>query len=339
MLALPTISPTVTHTLGGGRLRPAILALADDLAAMNLFEAADLKTGAGGVNRMVEKVFERWWDAANPEPSREFPVQFFMAAPEDARGFYVDTMGHRRHAWMFLANSSRPWKWYLGDAESLLTECADEALLSHALATLYAALDDLAYCPKPPEYLAWAKNFWWDGADELPRGEAGSRGVPGRIWFDRRYPPILQAPRRSMAACRRAASTSRRGRAPLATIARACLAVDAARRTHILRPNAVDWRPHCYVSHFAIFVRSATGDNLNQLLDDYHHAAGAVHGYVSRERAFTNGFHGAWPLATAEDILLARRGLKAYARLLSTTRLLFESLGGTATSPGMGSTL
>lgn len=326
MFEIPIIGGDIPRAITGDTLKPGILHLGKLLAEMEAYRPADLRTGAAGVKRMIEKVWQRWHaEDGLPEKIRELPIDFVIT---DTRDWSMQWAKQTRCAWLILTTTSRPTRWYIGyGIERHQRAGIDDALLEHGISTLYAGMDALCYAPKPPEFLAWAKAFWWNGADDAKptRESVGNRyQFPTRRRFDHRYPAMSVAPRRFTRM-----PVVPRTRNEL-TLAQAIVAVETLLRTrNRLAPNMHEYSNGA-PRYFGPFVRWEHGDYLGRLVDDYYRR-------IERLRLKTFNTHGAWPLATVEDVVRARRGMAQHRRLCLATVLLLKALGGHCATQSMGS--
>ena len=326
MFAIPIINGRVPSHVGGAPLPATIAHVGALLADMDAYTAPDLRTGAAGPRRMIEKVWQRWYaEAGLPARLPELPVSFSVLDAEEAS---LPAACSRDHAWLALWADARPARWYIGEGiERHLADGLDPLLAEHAIGTLYAAADALAYVAKPPEFLAWARAFWWNhGEDAKPTrcDVNGAYSFPTRRRFDNRYPPICQAPRRFKCA---------------PVVPRGTVAIDLARKIAdvqhglrakaLLRPNAHLLKPDAAAATFAAFIRWKHGDYLGRLVDTYFHV-------IERHRVPMVRFVGAWPLATADDITRAQRGIEAHARLSQAAVDLLHDIGGYCATSSMG---
>lgn len=324
-------------------LPPALVQLGQTMADMDFFTASDLRTGAAGPRRMIEKAWQRWWDDAggyrNPV-SLKFKIAYRVAKPLDDS-----------HAWLIVA-PGRLTRWYTADADTIANHSSE--LAEHALATLYAGLDAICYALKAPDFLTLAKAYWWAGEDsekpllarakaakaqldKLPKGalsqvfareelDPAVRGVlrggfimPTRRRFDHRYPLLHQAPRRHPEALKNAPPM-------FGKLACAIRNVESSLRSpNLLRRNAAELTgtPHC--GHFSIIVRARYGDYMTRLLDDHF---GAMK--MAREASFN--FHSAWPLGTPAQIMRAKNGLSPTIRLANALSVLLSHIGHSASN-------
>lgn len=219
MSALPAIAPEVPATLVAGATDPALARLAYTLANAGLLQPADLRVGSGGLRRMIERVWLRWWQEADL-PRRvglnlRWRILTSAGALSGARltidattvallGLDGGASGHAA-AWLVLDCDRAAARAFLcpGLAAYLErgrgTPAARAAIVEHALAVLYAGLDRLCYAITPPVWLAMARRYWWGGADDLAPGVRRSAGMLTRRMFETRFAPLTLAPWRHWA--------------------------------------------------------------------------------------------------------------------------------------------
>lgn len=326
MFELPDISSAMPR-FSLNRLPPAITDLGVHMAQLDLFQPSDLRTGGGGNRRMIEKVWERAFTSACATArvghgAKAVPLGFYIVTPASPFGFAQALP--RNHAWLAVAPCAGLARWFthgLDDMARTHPECAGALV-----AMLFMGLNALCYAPKGPEFLAWARSYWWNGGDDcepskrqpqrLPGGLPNHAAMPSRRKFNTRHPAwhamaawnpstIKRAPKAMQAAARR---------------------VDAARRQrNLLRPNAVTVTGR-YCGHFPIVVRARHDDYANRLMHD-HWAD------LDRAKVKTTPLQSAWPLETPAEIQRAMAGLAPTCELIAALIELIDEIGYAGTSP------
>ena len=298
---IPILEDASTAMHFGGE-PPAYERLARGWAASGFLEASDLRIGRGGLRCLVEKPFLRWWKARKlPQHLPWLPLRFVIVAGDEWDNCPA---GGRKEAWLLLENHGAPQRLYLKPRIEPLAEEAPE-FAQHLLAVLYAGLDALCHTVKPPELLAFARAYWWEGGEDK-RDRAHE--VMSRRRFDHRVAPISQAP-----------STWPpivyhfiRGQVRLVDAVKEVHALSHARG--ILRPNA-EALTGCVPSAFGAIVRWRHGCPAFQLIDHHMHAIG------NRRRAH---IHGAWriPADRAGLGALLKRVEATVALMVAVNRLV-----------------
>lgn len=347
-LALPTLAPDVPVKLRSGVTDTGHAALAYIMANAGHMQPADLRCGTGGLRRMVEKVFERWWLEAGLPARLTSPLQFQISTDLSRAGIrWPDgTRPQAGEPWLVLSAFTQVRRYYLRRKfEPWHTRRPVEA--SHALAVLYAALDRVSYSLTPQRYLDFARRYWWEGAEDLAPGRRKTTGFLTRKMFETRFAACSLAPvmngvwaNGAWRACqsRRAPGTpltigSRVGygnlsftgdRHPLAEVR---AVEDAGLSPLLLFRNAFDMT-ELPVVDYPIILRWRWNDEHTRLGD---HWFAELEDSPGRAR-----FTGAWPLRNQEELEFVRTRLPATVRLIDTTDRLLDKLADSSTGGFFG---
>lgn len=303
-LTLPTLDADLPRTLRTQSVDPAHAKLAYTMVNAGLMAPPDLRVGGGGLRRMVEKPFARWWDDSNQPRRMTSQLQFFIETDFSAGD------ARRGEPWLVLRRGGLARRYYLRHAYGQAWR-KDAETAEHALAVLYRALDAFSYSVTPPIFLQFARRYWWQGGEDLAPGERKRTGFLSRKMFETRFHPSTFAPRLQT------------GRHPWPEVR----AVEEALRARpLLTRNAHDitGEPVC---DFPLLLRWRTDDQHRRLMD--HWFTEDLDEAPEQNRQFT----GAWPLRTTEELWQARYALPHTARLIHNTdqllgRLAHYSLGG-----------
>lgn len=296
-LTLPTLSPDLPRTLRTQSVDPAHAKLAYAMVNAGLMAPPDLRVGGGGLRRMVEKPFARWWnDSAQPRRMTN-QLQFFIETDF--------TAGEARSGepWLVLRQGGQSRRYYLIQAYGPAWRKDPEAA-EHALAVLYRALDTFSYSLTPPIFLQFARRYWWQGGDDLAPGERKRTGFLSRKMFETRFHPSTFAPRLLP------------GRHPWKEV----IAVEEALRARPLltrNAHAITAEPVC---DFPLILRWRSDDQHRRLMD--HWITEDLDEAPHQSKQFT----GAWPLRTTDDLRHARDALPNTARLIHRTDQLLARL-------------
>jgi hypothetical protein len=194
-LAIPTLAPDVPVKLRSGVTDTGHAALAYLMANAGHMQPADLRVGSGGLRRMVEKVFARWWAEAGLPARLTSPLQFHISTDLSRAGIRW-TDGSRPQPgepWLVLSAFTQVRRYYL--RRKFESWHARRPLLaSHALAVLYKALDRISYSLTPPRYLDFARRYWWQGGEDLAPGQRRTTGFLTRKMFETRFAACSLAP-------------------------------------------------------------------------------------------------------------------------------------------------
>jgi hypothetical protein len=281
--------------------------LAYKLVNQGLLQPEDLRVGGGGLRRMVEKVFERWWREAGLPGRLTSSLQFEIVT--DARQHAVPG-AVTGEPWLILDRWAMARRYYLRHLFGKEFE-RHPVVASHALAITYRALDLFSYSLTPPLFLQFAQRYWWKGADDIDAATRKKTGFLTRKMFETRFDPSTLAPR----TCRWP-----NGGHPWAEVR----AVESAMRARpLLTRNAHDLTDHPVVD-FPLILRWRYDDDHGRLADHW------LEEIRPRRRA---GFTGAWRLVDVAEIERVRLALPNTVRLIHATddlldRLATSSIGG-----------
>jgi hypothetical protein len=345
-LALPTLDPAVPVRLRSGVTDGGHAALAYILANGGHMVPADLRVGTGGLRRMVEKVFERWWREAGLPEWIVSPLQFHIHTDFHKSGarWPDGSRPQDGEPWLVLSAWRQARRYYLEHKFGRYHDVAPEKA-SHALAVAYRALDDFSYSLTPPRFLDFARRYWWNGAEDLAPGMRKKTGFLTRKMFETRFAACTLAPAEDFR-WNVAATRANRGR-PMNGYARHPLPEVRAVEDALLNPdrltrNAFDLT-EAPVCDFPIIVRWRWNDQNRRLGDHWfaeldghanvddntaqEAADQRMHGGARPARAHRIArFTGAWPLRTLEELDYVRRRLPATVRLIHATDRLLAKL-------------
>jgi hypothetical protein len=338
-LALPTLAPDVPVKLRSGVTDTGHAALAYMLANAGHMQPADLRVGTGGLRRMVEKVFERWWlDAGLPERLTS-PLQFQISTDLSRAGIRLPdgTRPQAGEPWLVLSAYTQLRRYYLRRKfEPWHARRPVEA--SHALAVLYAALDRFSYSLTPERFLDFARRYWWDGAEDLAPGQRKATGFLTRKMFETRFAACSLAPVMQPHWARGAtlASRPRLGlpihssvleRNPRHPLPQVRTVEDALLEPLILTRNAFDLT-ELPVVDYPIILRWRWNDDHTRL---------GGHWFAELEDNKGRAtFTGAWPLRNLEELEFVRTRLPATVRLIEATDRLLDKLAVSSTGGFFG---
>lgn len=325
MFELPDIS-TALPRFSLNRLPPAITDLGVHMAQLDLFEPSDLRTGGAGNRRMIEKAWERAFTAACANAragykTKAVPLGFYIVTPASLHD--VAEALPRNHAWLVVSPCAGLARWYTHRIDHIAAN--DPECAGALVAMLFLGLNALCYAPKGPEFLAWARQYWWGGGEDcigprrpqrrLPGGLPDHSALPSRRKFNTRHPAWHATPAWNAAAIKRAPKAMQQ----------AALRVEAAcRQRNLLRPNAAAITGR-QCGHFPIVVRARHDDYSGRLMDD-HWAS------MERARIKSTPLQSAWPLETPADIQRAMAGLAPTCELITALSELINVIGYTGTT-------
>ena len=342
-LALPTLAPDVPVKLRSGVTDTGHATLAYMLVNGGHMQPADLRVGTGGLRRMVERVFERWWTEAGLPARLTSPLQFTISTDLHQAGIRLPD-GSRPQAgepWLVLSAYTQVRRYYLRRKfEPWHARRPVEA--SHALAVLYAALDRISYSLTPPRFLDFARRYWWDGAEDLAPGRRKTTGFLTRKMFETRFAAYSLAPamngtwangawqarqaRRENPERAAAQQLRRATPADRHPVAEVRAVEDAALEPLILTRNAFELT-ELPVLDYPIILRWRWNDQHTRLGD---------HWYAELEGRRRAVFTGAWPLRNLEELEFVRTRLPATVRLIDATDRLLDKLADSSTGGFFG---
>ncbi len=338
-LALPTLAPDVPVKLRSGVTDTGHATLAYMLVNGGHMQPADLRVGTGGLRRMVERVFERWWTEAGLPARLTSPLQFTISTDLHQAGIRLPdgTRPQAGEPWLVLSAYTQVRRYYLRRKfEPWHARRPVEA--SHALAVLYEALDRISYSLTPPRFLDFARRYWWDGAEDLAPGRRKTTGFLTRKMFETRFAACSLAPAMqsgwvlgtALEARMRCAPgwTSRKALRdnPRHPVAEVRAVEDAMLEPLILTRNAFELT-ELPVLGYPIILRWRWNDQHTRLGD---------HWYAELEGRRRAVFTGAWPLRNLEELEFVRTRLPATVRLIDATDRLLDKLADSSTGGFFG---
>lgn len=344
-LALPTLAPDVPVKLRSGVTDTGHAALAYTLVNGGYLQPADLRVGTGGLRRMVEKVFARWWSEAGLPERLASPLQFHISTDLSRAGIRP---GDRRpvpgEPWLVLSAYHQVRRYYLRRKfEPWHARRPVEA--SHALAVLYAALDRFSYSLTPPRFLDFARRYWWEGGEDITREQRKATGFLTRKMFETRFAGCSLAPVMEWTwsagagvarSHRRSDGTTPRIIIPAGShprqiqrhpVAQVRAVEDALLEPLMLTRNAFELT-ELPVLDYPIILRWRWDDQHTRLGDHWYAELDA-----HKDRAV---FTGAWPLRNLEEIEYVRTRLPATVRLIHATDQLLAHLADSSAGTMLG---
>lgn len=350
-LALPTLAPDVPVKLRSGVTDTGHATLAYMLANGGHMQPADLRVGTGGLRRMVEKVFARWWSEAGLPERLTSALQFHISTDLSRAGIrrLDGPIPQAGEPWLVLSAYTQVRRYYLRRKfEPWHARRPVEA--SHALAVLYAALDRFSYSLTPPRFLDFARRYWWGGGEDITREQRQATGFLTRKMFETRFAACSLAPQlhhdwafnASIDVAHRRYNKPgtpimpwviegrvygpnfRQARHPVAHVR---AVEDALLEPLILTRNAFELT-ELPVVDYPIILRWRWDDQHTRLGDHWYAELDE-----GKDRAV---FTGAWPLRNLEELEYVRTRLPATVRLIDATDRLLDHLADSAAGTMFG---